>query len=97
MEWRTVLFTALLISCGFLVIPIRVTPKTSGKDVHLFESYVTKYNKTYRHNPDEYEKRFQRFQVGSLIIINKFQLFSIQVYYKSFFKLNEFLNICVCK
>ncbi|XP_043289980.1 cathepsin O-like [Venturia canescens] len=62
MEWRTVIVTVLGISLCFLVIPIRVGPSTNVEDVKLFESYIVRYNKSYRHKPSEYDKRFERFQ-----------------------------------
>nr|XP_012136753.1 PREDICTED: cathepsin O-like isoform X2 [Megachile rotundata] len=62
MEWRTVALTVLIVSLCFLVIPIRVDPDPSSEDIKLFKNYVTRYNKTYRNDPTEYEERFQRFQ-----------------------------------
>ncbi|XP_063992142.1 cathepsin O-like isoform X1 [Diachasmimorpha longicaudata] len=62
MEWKTVAATALVISLGFLAIPIKVAPDTSVEDVRLFETYVSYYNKSYRHDPEEYGRKFGRFQ-----------------------------------
>uniref|UniRef100_A0A0C9QKQ4 PAPA3 protein n=1 Tax=Fopius arisanus TaxID=64838 RepID=A0A0C9QKQ4_9HYME len=62
MEWKTVALALLVISLGFLAIPIRVPPDTSTEDVNLFKTYVSYYNKSYRHNPDEYERKFKGFQ-----------------------------------
>ncbi|XP_063992143.1 cathepsin O-like isoform X2 [Diachasmimorpha longicaudata] len=63
MEWKTVAATALVISLGFLAIPIKVAPDTSVEDVRLFETYVSYYNKSYRHDPEEYGRKFGRFQI----------------------------------
>ncbi|KAK0167579.1 hypothetical protein PV327_004958 [Microctonus hyperodae] len=62
MEWRTILVTILVISLCFLAIPIKVPSKNHEENVRLFESYILHYNKSYRYNPSEYEKRFERFQ-----------------------------------
>ncbi|XP_053975133.1 cathepsin O-like [Hylaeus volcanicus] len=62
MEWRTVAYTVLIVSLCFLVIPIRVGPDTNTEDIKLFTSYVTRYNKSYRNDPAEYEERFKRFK-----------------------------------
>ncbi|XP_076176211.1 cathepsin O isoform X2 [Ptiloglossa arizonensis] len=62
MEWKTVAFTILIVSLCFLVIPIRVGPDISTEDIKLFKSYVSRYNKSYRNNPVEYEERFRRFR-----------------------------------
>ncbi|XP_076641409.1 cathepsin O [Halictus rubicundus] len=62
MEWKTVVLAAVIVSLCFLGIPIRVGPDVSPKDVKLFEDYVTRYNKSYRDKPEEYETRFKRFQ-----------------------------------
>nr|XP_033323571.1 cathepsin O-like isoform X1 [Megalopta genalis] len=62
MEWRTIVLTVLAVSLCFAVIPIRVGPDVSTEDVKLFEDYVTRYNKSYKNEPEEYDKRFKRFQ-----------------------------------
>ncbi|KOC67021.1 Cathepsin O [Habropoda laboriosa] len=62
MEWRTVALTVLVVSLCFLAIPIRVEPDTNNEDVKLFQNYVTRYNKSYKNNPTEYEEKFKRFQ-----------------------------------
>ncbi|XP_076237174.1 cathepsin O [Calliopsis andreniformis] len=62
MEWKTVVFTVLIVSLFFLAIPIRVEPDTSSEDIKLFKSYVERYNKSYKNAPGEYEERFKRFQ-----------------------------------
>ncbi|XP_034170904.2 cathepsin O [Osmia lignaria lignaria] len=62
MEWRTVALTVLVVSLCFFAIPIRVDPDTNNEDIKLFKNYVSRYNKTYRNKPTEYEERFQRFQ-----------------------------------
>ena len=64
MEWRTVAFIVLVVSLCFLAIPIRVDPDTSNEDIKLFQNYVTRYNRSYRNDPSEYEERFKRFQVS---------------------------------
>lgn len=75
MEWRTVVVTVLVISLGFLAIPIRIAPDTDVQDVRLFESYILRYNKSYRYNPTEYDSRFKKFQVSineKLVLIKFF-------------------------
>ncbi|XP_033223721.1 cathepsin O-like [Belonocnema kinseyi] len=62
MEWKTVVLTVLIVSLCFFAVPIRVGPNTSDQDLKLFKNYVIRFNKSYRHNPEEYDKRFQRFQ-----------------------------------
>ncbi|KAK2584739.1 hypothetical protein KPH14_007070 [Odynerus spinipes] len=62
MEWKTVAVTILVVSLCFLAIPIRVGPDHSSEDIKLFESYVARYNKSYRGDPTEYSERFERFQ-----------------------------------
>lgn len=81
MEWRTVVLTVLGIGLCFLVIPIRVGPTTSVEDVKLFEAYVARYNKSYRHNPTEYDKRFERFQVSHVVQIKQ-KIKKIKLFYK---------------
>ncbi|KAL7292471.1 hypothetical protein TKK_0014048 [Trichogramma kaykai] len=66
MEWKTIALTTLIVSLCFLAIPIKVGPADNGtnstEQTKLFEEYVDQYQKPYRHNPDEYQKRFSRFQ-----------------------------------
>nr|XP_031839997.1 cathepsin O-like isoform X2 [Nomia melanderi]XP_031839998.1 cathepsin O-like isoform X2 [Nomia melanderi] len=62
MEWKTVVYIVLIVSLCFLAIPIRVDPDHNSEDVKLFETYVARYNKSYRNNPEEYEERFKQFQ-----------------------------------
>ncbi|XP_066599410.1 cathepsin O-like isoform X2 [Prorops nasuta] len=64
MEWKTLGKAFLIISLSLLVIPIRIgrNSKSGAGEIKLFESYVARYNKTYRHNPEEYGRRFERFQ-----------------------------------
>ncbi|XP_008547449.1 cathepsin O [Microplitis demolitor] len=68
MEWRTVAVSVFMISLCFLVIPIRVPSSSSSNtiddDIRLFESYIVRYNKSYRHDPIEYDKRFKHFQIS---------------------------------
>lgn len=67
MEWRTVAFTVLAVSLCFLAIPVKVgpdPPDSTSEDIKLFEGYVTRYNKSYKHDAAEYEERFKRFQVS---------------------------------
>ncbi|KAG7198462.1 hypothetical protein KM043_005844 [Ampulex compressa] len=70
MEWRTVTLTVLVVSLCFLAIPVRVGPDTTSEDAKLFESYVARYNKSYRHDPPQYQRKFEQFQ-RSLRIIEK--------------------------
>ncbi|XP_043481751.1 cathepsin O-like [Leptopilina heterotoma] len=70
MQWKTVVLTILIVSLCFFAVPIRIGPNTSDQELKLFKSYVVRFNKSYRHNPDEYDKRFYRFQ-KSLRHINK--------------------------
>ncbi|XP_016841899.1 cathepsin O [Nasonia vitripennis] len=62
MEWKTIALTIFLISLCFVAIPIKVEPDTSLEDAKLFEAYVQDYKKPYKNDPDEYERRFGRFQ-----------------------------------
>ncbi|XP_058808219.1 cathepsin O-like [Phymastichus coffea] len=62
MEWKTILLTIGILSLLFLAIPIRYEPDTEVQDAKLFEAYVADYNKSYKSNPEEYERRYQRFK-----------------------------------
>lgn len=46
-------------------IPIHLNDTKLDEHKLLFESYVKKYNKHYVTEPEEYERRFLRFQVSS--------------------------------
>lgn len=63
MEWKTIALTIFLISLCFVAIPIKVEPDTSLEDAKLFEAYVKDYKKPYKNDPNEYERRFGKFQV----------------------------------
>lgn len=71
MEWKTILLTIGALSLLFLAIPIRVEPDTEAQDVKLFQAYVVDHNKSYKSNPEEYEKRYQRFKVRFSVIFYK--------------------------
>ncbi|EFN84119.1 cathepsin O [Harpegnathos saltator] len=62
MEWRTVVVIVLVVSLCFFMVPIRVGPDKNAEDIKLFVDYVARYNKSYRHDPPEYNERFDRFQ-----------------------------------
>ncbi|XP_014216443.1 cathepsin O [Copidosoma floridanum] len=64
MEWKTIGLAILIISLCFFAIPIRVEPEKNLEDVKLFEAYVKEYKKPYKSNPEEYERRFERFQLS---------------------------------
>ena len=59
--------TVLIVSLCFFAVPIRVGPSKFDQDLKLFKDYVVQFNKSYRHNPDEYDKRFERFQVSAFL------------------------------
>ncbi|EZA49885.1 cathepsin O isoform X1 [Ooceraea biroi] len=62
MEWRTVVTIVLVVSLCFFMVPIRVEPDKNVEDAKLFANYIDRYNKSYKDNPEEYKKRFERFQ-----------------------------------
>ncbi|TGZ46872.1 Cathepsin O [Temnothorax longispinosus] len=63
MEWRTVVVIVLVVSLCFFIVPIRVGPdKAVEEDAELFAKYVARYNKSYKDEPAEYNKRFEHFQ-----------------------------------
>lgn len=63
MEWKTIALTVFLVSLCFLAIPIRVDPDPTEQDVKLFQAYIAEYEKPYKSDPEEYEKKFSHFQV----------------------------------
>lgn len=59
------IYIFVLVSLCFVVIPVKIDVNDSNDEVPVeiqFQSFVRKYNKTYRYNPSEYEKRFLVFQ-----------------------------------
>ncbi|XP_011868079.1 PREDICTED: cathepsin O-like [Vollenhovia emeryi] len=62
MEWRTVVVIVLVVSLCFFIVPIKVKPDKAVEDAELFAKYVERYNKSYRDNLAEYNKRFECFQ-----------------------------------
>lgn len=48
----------------FLYRAIKVGPDKASEDAELFAKYVGRYNKSYRNDSAEYNKRFECFQVN---------------------------------
>lgn len=69
MEWKTVAWTILIIFLLLVVIPFNLNrgKDTTDEDLKLFEDYVGKYQKPYKHDPSEYQRRFSKFQVGEFL------------------------------
>jgi hypothetical protein len=68
MEWRTGVMIVLVVSLCFFMIPIEVEPDRDVEDAKLFTSYIERYNKSYRDDPEISKMRFEHFQVNDKAI-----------------------------
>lgn len=66
-DFKEVGIVLFLISLCFIAIPIRID-KTLENIENDFKQFVVRFNKSYRHDPLEYEKRFHVFQVSSIYL-----------------------------
>ncbi|XP_075234098.1 cathepsin O-like [Lycorma delicatula] len=62
LSWKDCLIRIGLIGLLFLGIPIHIQKPHQTENHLLFQSYMKKFNKSYKKGSDEYEKRYQNFQ-----------------------------------
>ncbi|KAG8223545.1 hypothetical protein J437_LFUL004419 [Ladona fulva] len=62
MDWKNSLATVAFIVLCFVGIPLHVDINSRNETADLFETYIRKYNKTYRNNSLEYKRRYSNFQ-----------------------------------
>ncbi|CAH2087833.1 unnamed protein product [Euphydryas editha] len=72
-KWWNWFLAFALVSLLFIAIPLTY-PRTKTKEQlrPLFDSYIEKFNKSYKNNPEEYEKRLEHFcaSVQEIDILN---------------------------
>lgn len=70
-KWWNWVLAVVLLSLLLIAIPISYSGANRKQQMKLkFDKYIEKFNKSYKNNPEEYERRFQHFVVSFYTIYN---------------------------